>query len=1037
MIHNRKFRAYFITLIFILSLLSVVFVNSEKVKAQDSFLNSSGTKLYFVNDTIVKTDLLSDLIDIFSDLNISAESTDIETFFSFVEVFEELIETGFRYKPEMSLDSPTGDDELSFPPRILGHGEFKDTLHWVFLWFINEIPNIVLEYGDIDLTEFGLESEEDLDLDAMIDIISELIDQDISQDLNLPNPLKITEKYKITETEVLNGEFDFNIYHSNYVFSRLASKVDEMIPMMPEGFDDKIKVSVSRDGEELASKKDIITYDPLNEVNSQNILAMPNESFVVEEGDILEFTIELIPGESKPIDFLLEQLDMNTTIFSDLVEIIIQLADSIADALMSVPSLESIGSSIKNFTESLSLEGGNSDFFYDLLHDLSVASFIYGSSEYPSHVTLPSDVSGTDTVEYFLHEGNKLQTSNNFNGEQEKIDLSEGDGSWTTVKDLERSKIIKKAQANVYINYYDIQLLKREKINLFAELYDVRGNNEELIRTSEEYELGFGSTILKSNRIVFDFGEINEEIEYDHNLRLKIKAEINEGMLGFTRDLKLLYNSEKSPSSLTLEYANTDNIKINRIQIGDGKNYRAEDFPNIYPMAAGENEFFILNVSSDFAEELEITTSKESSNWEIELIDDSYDIAKDGYVLIPFYVNHTFENLEAYENDDSIYVELEVGGKTGLDKLGFLAEVSYEGVDYDVLISDLSTRFVETGKTNSLSFSLENNNNGLKIDDYELSVKFAKGDWKASLSDETFKGIEAKEERDFNIKVNVPDDTNLEKNVLMITVTSKESGESFVFNVTTKVKNPSIFEMIYNVFQDAAESMGLDSILGDFAGGFLLFIVIFIVLIFVIAALVIIKREYMEVICVDRVREISTDEAAEYTITVHNPSNRTMNYQINVERKTDSEGWMIALDKDSVMVEPKGFKSVNLTVEPSDLVEADDWVEVKVTVRAIEKQKIEELSIITTISDQKPELRISGMFHWPRAFREGDKVTTSFKLENKGGVAAKNVNVVLKVNGKVKNKVENIDIPRGGFAEIEIPWIAEKGKNEVDIEVNQ
>jgi uncharacterized protein YfaS (alpha-2-macroglobulin family) len=77
------------------------------------------------------------------------------------------------------------------------------------------------------------------------------------------------------------------------------------------------------------------------------------------------------------------------------------------------------------------------------------------------------------------------------------------------------------------------------------------------------------------------------------------------------------------------------------------------------------------------------------------------------------------------------------------------------------------------------------------------------------------------------------------------------------------------------------------------------------------------------------------------------------------------------------------------------------------------------------------------MFHWPRAFREGDKVTTSFKLENKGGVAAKNVNVVLKVNGEVKNKVENIDIPRGGFAEIEIPWIAEKGKNEVDIEVNQ
>jgi len=39
------------------------------------------------------------------------------------------------------------------------------------------------------------------------------------------------------------------------------------------------------------------------------------------------------------------------------------------------------------------------------------------------------------------------------------------------------------------------------------------------------------------------------------------------------------------------------------------------------------------------------------------------------------------------------------------------------------------------------------------------------------------------------------------------------------------------------------------------------------------------------------------------------------------------------------------------------------------------------------------------------------------------------------VNGKEKNKIEGINIPRGGYAEIEIPWIAVKGKNDVDIVV--
>jgi len=39
------------------------------------------------------------------------------------------------------------------------------------------------------------------------------------------------------------------------------------------------------------------------------------------------------------------------------------------------------------------------------------------------------------------------------------------------------------------------------------------------------------------------------------------------------------------------------------------------------------------------------------------------------------------------------------------------------------------------------------------------------------------------------------------------------------------------------------------------------------------------------------------------------------------------------------------------------------------------------------------------------------------------------------VNNEEKNKVEDITIPAGGYADIKIPWIAIKGKNEIEIVV--
>jgi hypothetical protein len=62
---------------------------------------------------------------------------------------------------------------------------------------------------------------------------------------------------------------------------------------------------------------------------------------------------------------------------------------------------------------------------------------------------------------------------------------------------------------------------------------------------------------------------------------------------------------------------------------------------------------------------------------------------------------------------------------------------------------------------------------------------------------------------------------------------------------------------------------------------------------------------------------------------------------------------------------------------------------------------------------------------------------TSFKLRNATNIASKKVKVILYVNHQEKNIVEDFVIPADGYAEIDIPWIAVKGKNEINIVVTE
>jgi len=340
-------------------------------------------------------------------------------------------------------------------------------------------------------------------------------------------------------------------------------------------------------------------------------------------------------------------------------------------------------------------------------------------------------------------------------------------------------------------------------------------------------------------------------------------------------------------------------------------------------------------------------------------------------------------------------------------------------------------------KSYTYTFIIKNNNTGIWPDTYILNVTSENGwDLNVSYEDGALEEVDVGDEVEVNVTVDIPKYTDVSSDILKFNVRSRKNGEfNVTICVTTTVVNPNIFEQFYHFFESLAEEIGLDDILGDYATAFLIILLIMPILILLLLLVLIIKKKHVIIVCLERIKEITPDEDAEFELTISNPTRETKTYELKVESDSSPEGLEISLSTETIYVESKQSEVVKLNVSPNDSVKADDWAEVKVVANVAGRKKSAKISTVTTIVGTKSDLRISGVFHWPRVFKKGDRVETSFKVENKGNVSANNITVVLLVNGEEKNKVEDITIPRGGYAELEIPWIAVKGKNDVDIVV--
>jgi hypothetical protein len=589
---------------------------------------------------------------------------------------------------------------------------------------------------------------------------------------------------------------------------------------------------------------------------------------------------------------------------------------------------------------------------------------------------------------------------------------------------LERNKIITNATAKLYLHYPRLIALRKVIIN--ATLYDERegtaiGSDQQMIDRTTLIELlrrGPDSPTL----FLFK-NAIGKEIWNNHNLSLHVS--VSQTPLFSLRAPRLVCDSTTYPSSITLRLKETENIQIEDLE--DKK---------IIP---GATEEIIINIESKYEDSIDIEVGVNHTNninhWDI-IYTDSIEVSKNDSVSISVFVTHTENTSEAY--DDYIDLIVNVTGKTGFDREESEVKVHTDAVDIDFEVVKPKNKEIKHGKKGAYKIVVKNMNNGFLTDTYKVNVT-SEHDWGLVYPD-TIRNIEPYvqngEKYILSVTLKVPEDTEIPSDKLTITLSSEEArlkNESKVvtITVTTKVITPNILEQIYNFFEALAEDLGLEKS----AAAYIVVAIILLVLLFLIIVIYLRRRKFIEIICLDRIKKITPDEKATFDIKIKNPFKQTQTYEVNAEMVSESNRWEISLDKTRLIINSKQSDNIKLLVLPTDYVKSDDWIEVGVIVKAVEKEKISEISTITTIKEGKPEIDITGVFHWPRVFKKGDRVETTFRLSNRGNTSASNNSVILYVNGKEKNKVNDITIPRGGYADLEIPWIAVKGKNKIDIEV--
>ena len=912
--------------------------------------------------------------------------------------------TGF-----LSLNAPTKQNDSKYPPDLFIKNTSKliprynlNTEQWL-TWMSTWIFDLLGEIPELDSGDF-------FDFFEGFEIL-------------IPNPYRIVEEYSYNGNDSvnINGDITYNLYF----------KTD----IKRQKFRDQVKVelySLNMDSflplPKLIKNNTVeLTPGFLSDIYNQQI-TLPDINYTLTPGESLLFSIEMIPSNKTLPTLITKYIDLNRFITRW------ENRANRWENHSNIKKLHDLGTNLKEVISILneSLINITSADFAAILNAMQSSSFIYDSVGHPASVSIPAKISEEDIRIYYLHTDGTMDEKRPETGNQSgNVQITSTPALWASPV-LERNKILKvgKTGADLYLDHRDlfrIINLLRGKITITATIYDenttIATSEKKLDRTS------ILDILLKpTTPITFTFNGSDTGISYDHSIRFGVSVQ-NGTKLGL-RTVKLLYDSIQFPSALKVEVEETQNIKITDV---------TSTPVNIKIIPGGTVEY-TLNVTSKNTDILHIETIQRETvgDWEI-IVPESTTVSANSITTLQVGIKSKNNYKEAYGN--SIDLIIIARGNTGIARFGVDAEVSVDAIEYKVEILGYSNNInISKGENRTFYFIIKNNNTGAidDVDSYTITAS-SKNNWPLIPRD-TIKNLEigdSTKAKDARVFIQVPKDTTLDSDIITIVVASDgDISATATINVTVHVIPGDILESIYTFFDNAAETLGLNEIFGsDGAIIFMIIIVVIILFMFIILALVLTTKP-VHIICNDRIKEIESTEKAIFELTLKNPIRKTQSYEIETQQTAPSKKWIITTDPLTTAIEGRLTKTVQIVVTPTDSTKSKDWTQVTATVKKTGKKKTESIALLTMMKEGKTLLQLQNISHWPTTFNPGEKVITSFNLSNSGTVTARNVKVFFYLNGKQKNMIE-VTIPAGNIADIQIPWIAEKGKNQLRIRVKE
>ncbi len=917
---------------------------------------------------------------------------------------------------QMSRTPPTTQNDSSWPPQLLIKADGKripelnteEILAWIELWVMYKFS----QFDDLYTNDTeGLPDE---------------FDQYFKQLFEMFNPFKIQEDFIYTgeEPAELSGEIIYNLYFASH--SKLFGEKDAVnvgiaqkkllfgeLPILEE-----IKnTSASIKPTLLPSQTTLVSIS----------LNLENNILLVEPNDILSFTVEIIPTQHvlSKVLLLAEKLGLDDGDF----------LRKIADFLTArkIETFKQWGEALHEIIDTIALfseEGINltiSDIG-EIADALQGSSFLFASSTHPSHILIPLKIAGDteNSKVYYLHDQNTMNEDIGTAQDPLEADFSKNLVSWTSPP-LQRSKKIQYASAGLFINARSIIKKTPVTVSLYADK-QLLGTTTKILNR----DLLFSKP---QEPILFTFENIDTEISFGSSLTLQVSISetIKRGSAG---KIFVLYNTERYASNLAVSYTETDNIQVH---------YQV--YPENQLIVPGGSLRYILNITSKKNDEITISykTNKPEPNWKITMVGAQTQTYSAGqYHQMIIYVNSTDPTKKAYkENIDLTFI---ISGKTGLVKQKTHAEISEEARQINLLIVGYTPEIIRKKGQDAHFYIVLQNNNTAAIDDsdsYTISAE-SSNNWPVDNT-RFIKNLETGKKTDPHeilIVVSIPQNTTQDSDTIHVTIKSDaDPTKTAQVFLSLKISGPdliesisNLFKPIYEFFKTAAQLLGLTDVFGgEFAPIVLVSIVMIMILFFCSILVLVFTKKTVQIICLDRIKEIQPDQSAAYTILLKNLTHKTQSYTVSTNPQS-TKLWQISLDRSQITLPANETQELRLMIQPTPAIQPDEWIKVDVYVSPMNHTKKQKISVVAMIHAGSTCLQITDVHHFPSEFTAGEHIQTSCKLVNKGTLTAQNVKVLLYVNGKQKNKIQ-VTIPSKSYADISLPWIAVKGKNKIRIKV--